>query len=298
MRWRKVTLIGVGLLGGSLGSALKHYNLAESVFGFVRREASIRECLDKGAVDVATLDLEEAVSDAEIIVLCTPPSKMYELTERMLPSLAPGTIVTDVGSVKTSIVNNLHPLVNRGGCRFIGSHPMAGAEKTGVSNAAYDLFKNTSCIVTPLDNSSPDAVANLTALWESVGARVVLLSPETHDKLVGRCSHLPHILAAALSNYVLESDHINEQGLVCGNGFRDTTRIASGSPLMWRDIVTANKENILGILDAFMSELERFKRVLEHEYADAVEDYFAAAKQKRDTWCELKENLVSTRTGA
>jgi prephenate dehydrogenase len=207
VRWKKISLIGVGLLGGSLGLALKKRRLAHSVVGFVRRAASIAECKRAGAVDHATLDLMEAAEGADLVVLCTPIAQMRPLVERMLPALKRGVIVTDVGSVKARVVTDVESLVSRAGAHFVGSHPMAGAEKTGVSAARADLFADAVCVVTPSAKSNPAAVRKVEQLWKSVGGRLLRLTPGTHDELVSRSSHLPHVVAAGLANLVLNPRH-------------------------------------------------------------------------------------------
>jgi prephenate dehydrogenase len=285
MHWQKVTLVGVGLLGGSLGLALRQRRLASKVDGYVRRTASIAECEKIGAVDHATRDLNRAVENADLIVLCTPLGQMREITEKMLPFIKKGAIVTDVGSVKGTIVEELEPLVAKAGAYFVGSHPMAGGEKMGVSAAREDLFNNAICIVTPTQNSDKGAVRRVEELWKSVGSKPITVSPGVHDDLVSRSSHLPHVVAAELANYVLSPVHPKEQSLVCANGFRDTTRIASGSPEMWRDISMANRKNLSRVLGVFIEDLTEFQLALDNGDVKAIEEFFEKAKQRRDQWC-------------
>jgi prephenate dehydrogenase len=262
VRWKKVTLIGVGLLGGSLGLALKQRRLAGSVVGYVRRKASEVECKKVRAVDLATRNLLRAVAGADLIVLCTPIAQMRPLVEQMLPALKPGALVTDVGSVKGSVVQDLEALVARAGASFVGSHPMAGAEKTGVAAARANLFVNAVCVITPTRKSNPSGVRKIERLWTSVGCRLLRLTPAVHDELVSRSSHLPHVVAAELANLVLHPGQPKAQPALCANGFRDTTRIASGSPEMWRDIALANRQNLSRALAVFMADLEGFRRAL------------------------------------
>ena len=284
VHWKKVTLVGVGLLGGSLGLALKRRRLANSVWGFVRRPGSLRECQRFGAVDQATLNLEEAVTGADLVVLCTPIAQMPPLAERTVRFLSPGTIVTDVGSVKASVVRDVSSVMSKPGAHFVGSHPMAGSEKTGVAAAQADLFVDAVCVVTPEPKSNRSAVGKIVRLWKSVGCRVLQMAPETHDELVSRSSHLPHILAAQLSNLVLNPNAPKNQALLCANGFRDTTRIASGSPEMWRDIALANRKNLLIALDSFVDHLGEFRRVLRRGDEAAISRFLEQAKQRRDKW--------------
>jgi len=284
VHWKKVTLVGVGLLGGSLGLALRKRRLARSVVGFVRRRASVAECESGGAVGLATQDLKRAVEQADLIVLCTPIAQMRPLVEQMIPELKPGVIVTDVGSVKASVVRELESLLARVGAHFVGSHPMAGSERTGVAAARADLFQDAVCVITPTRDSKKAAVRKVAELWRSVGARLLRLSPQAHDDLVSRSSHLPHVLATQLVNLVLQPESPKEQALLCANGFRDTTRIASGSPEMWRDIAMANRENLLRALAAFESGLSEFKRALRGRNERAVSRFFEQARQRRDAW--------------
>lgn len=286
VQWKKVTLVGVGLLGGSLGQALQQRRLAGEVLGYVRRSASVKECLKAGAVDAATRDLLSAVTGAELVVLCTPISRMRLLVEQMLPALRPGAIVTDVGSVKGTVVRELEPLVAEAGAHFIGSHPMAGAEKMGVSAARPDLFVNAVCVVTPTRRSNRAALRKVEQFWKTVGCRVVRLTPEKHDALVSLSSHLPHLVAAHLVNLVLDPARRPEQALLCANGFRDTTRVASGSPEMWRDIALANRKNLLAAVEAFARELRRFRAVLKKRDARQIAEVFERAKQRRDHWLQ------------
>ena len=284
MQWQKVTLVGVGLLGGSLGLALKQRKLAARVEGFVRRQASVDECQKLGVVDAAHLDLTKAVQGADLIVFCTPLAQMRALAERISTSVGRGVpaepLVTDVGSVKRSVVDELEPLFPN----FVGSHPMAGSEKTGPAAATADLFRDSVCIVTPTPQSNPKAVDRIEELWRSIGAISRRLSPDTHDELVSRSSHLPHVLAAQLVNYVLGANRPKDQALLCANGFRDTTRIASGSPEMWRDIALSNRENVIRELAGFIDHLEALRTALQKGDSQAIDRFFTEAKRRRDAW--------------
>jgi len=274
------------LLGGSLGLALRQSRLAEAVFGFVRRASSVKECERLGAVDRATRDLEIAVADADLIILCTPIAQMRHIVEQMLPALKVGAIVTDVGSVKGRVVRELEPLVARAGGHFVGSHPMAGAEKMGVAAARADLFLDAVCVITPTKKSNKIAVAKVGRLWKAVGCRLLKLKPERHDELVSRSSHLPHVAAATLAALVLDSASPRQQAALCANGFRDTTRIASGSPEMWRDISLANRQNLSRAVGAFVADLQKFQRLLKKSNGATLSRFFERAKKLREGWAE------------
>jgi prephenate dehydrogenase len=285
VQFRKITVIGVGLLGGSIGLAVKRRKLARQTAGFVRRAASVAECRKLGAVDLATRDLRRAVEDADLVVLCTPLAQMRPFTKRMLPVLKRGAVVTDVGSVKTSVVRALESLIQKAGAHFVGSHPMAGAERTGVAAACADLFENAVCVVTPTRKTNRAALKKVEQFWKSLGSSVLELTPETHDALVGRSSHLPHVVAATMAGHVLNPARPKHQAAVCANGFRDTTRIASGSPEMWRDIALANRRNLGRSLEAFIADLKKIRRVLAKGDAKTIARFFETAKKRRDAWC-------------
>ena len=283
--FRKITIIGVGLLGGSIGLAVKRRKLARQTAGFVRRNASLKDCERTGAVDFATTDLLAAVWDADLVILCTPLAQMQSRVREMLPALKRGAIVTDVGSVKASVVRELESLIQKSGAHFVGSHPMAGAEKTGVSAARAELFERTVCVVTPTKKTNPTALKKVEQFWRAVGSRVLELKPEVHDALVSRSSHLPHVVAATLASHVLSPAQPRHQATLCANGFRDTTRIASGSPEMWRDIALANRKNLGRSLDAFIADLQKFRRLVKKGDAKAITKFFETAKKRRDNWC-------------
>ena len=285
MQFQKITIIGVGLLGGSIGLAANKRRVAGEIAGFVRSKKNISNCEKFGATDFATTDLIAAVSNSDLIILCTPLAQMLPLAKQFLPALKRGAIVTDVGSVKSGVVRELESLAQKSGAHFVGSHPMAGAEKTGVAAARENLFENAVCVLTPTKKSSAVAVRKLEQFWKSLGARVLKLDAAQHDLLVSRSSHLPHVVAATLANLVLNPASPNTQAQLCATGFRDTTRIASGSPEMWRDIALANRKNLSRSVDAFVAELKKFQSALKSGDAKAVEKIFAAAKSRRDNWC-------------
>jgi len=285
VRFQKITIVGVGLLGGSLGLAIKRHRLARQVCGYVRRAASIRDCERIRALDFATTDLLAAVWDADLIVLCTPLAQMRSLVEQMRPALKRGAIVTDVGSVKASVVKGLESLVAKTGAHFVASHPMAGAEKTGVLAAKADLFECAMCVVTPTQRTNKVALRKVEQFWKTLGCRLLRLSPDTHDLLVSRSSHLPHAVAATLATVILDPKQPKHQAALCANGFRDTTRIASGSPEMWRDIALTNSKHLVRALDGLVSELGRFRGALKRGDSKAIARFFETAKQRRDDWC-------------
>ena len=286
MPWDRISLIGVGLLGGSLGLAIKQRKMAGRVHAHVRRPESIAECQQFGTADFATQNIAQAVEGADFIIICTPLAQMREVMEQMGPHLKPGAIITDVGSVKGSVVQELEPLALKWKCEFVGSHPMAGSEKRGMSASRADLFQGAICLITPTNNSSPKAFAAVQQLWKDLGSTPVRMTPDIHDDLVSRSSHLPHVVAAELANYVLSPAHPKEQAMVCATGFRDTTRIAASSPEVWRDIALANHKNLARVLGVFIEDLQEFQLALERGDAKIIEEFFANASKRRAQWSE------------
>ncbi len=285
MAFKKISIIGVGLLGGSIGLAVRQHRLASEVAGYVRRPASLKDCERAAAVDYATTDLLAAVSNADLIILGTPLAQMSALAKQFLPALKRGAIVTDVGSVKTEIVSELETILKKSGAHFVGGHPMAGGEKNGVLAARKDLFANAVCVLTPTKKSNANAVKKLEHFWKTLGARILKMTPVQHDLLVSRSSHLPHTIAATLASLVLNPAATEMQSALCATGFRDTTRVASGSPEMWRDIALANRPQLRAALDEFVRELQRVQAILRGGKPEEIETFFTTAKKRRDAWC-------------
>ena len=284
VRFQKITIVGVGLLGGSLGLAIRRRRLAKQVCGYVRRAASIKDCERVGAMDFTTSDLLAVVRDADLVILCTPLAQMRSLVIQMLPALKRGAIVTDVGSVKGSVVKEVESIVVQAGAHFVGGHPMAGGEKSGVLASRADLFDDAICVLTPTKRTNRVALRKVEAFWKSLGARLLRTSPEAHDEFVSRSSHLTYLVATTLANTVLDPKLPKEQALLCATGFRDTTRVASSSPEMWRDIALANRKNLSRALDRFITNARKFQQALAKSDAPAIVKYNAAAKDRRDRW--------------
>ena len=286
MPWDRISIIGVGMLGGSLGLAIKQRKMAGKVHAYVRRAEGVAECKQFSTADFATQSIAQAVEGADFIVICTPLAQMRQVMELMGPHLKPGAIITDVGSVKGSIVQELEPLALKWKCEFIGSHPMAGSEKRGMNAAKADLFNSAICLITPTAHSSASGFSAVQNFWKDLGGVPVRMTPELHDDLVSRSSHLPHVVAAELANYVLSPAHPKEQAMVCATGFRDSTRIAAGSPEVWRDIAMANQKNLARVLGVFIEDMQEFQLALERGDAKMIEEFFSKAKQRREQWSQ------------
>ncbi len=277
-----ITILGPGLLGGSIGMAIRQHKVAESVCIWARRpEAAVQAC-DRGAADRAEPDLRHAVQDADLVVLATPIGTMADLVTRMKSGLKPGALVTDVGSVKYPVVTALDDLLS-GTAQFVGAHPMAGSEQSGIEVARADLFDDAVCLLTPSEVTDRDALAKIHDFWVALGCRVQTVAPHLHDEIVGQVSHLPHLTAAALVNAVCRSD-ATMLGYA-GAGLRDSTRIAAGDPEMWTEICLENQQEIRRALDELIDELGQFRAVLENQDAVGLKALLKRAKHYRD---ELK----------
>ena len=282
--FNKVAILGMGLLGGSLGKALRRRGLASCVAGYARRHETVQACLALDAAHVASTDPLEVVQEADLVVLCTPVCQMAELARLTLPHLSPNAVVTDVGSTKAAIVSELEPLFAKRGISFVGGHPMAGSDQSGVAASKEDLYVNARCVVTPTDRSPGAAVSRIRQLWEAVGGRVQLASPKDHDQWAARASHLPHLLASSLAHYTL--DPLQPEGVreLCATGFRDTTRLANGSPEMWRDIALTNRDEIRLAIQAWTADLAALDSALADASPSSIERYLQEAKERREAW--------------
>lgn len=283
----KLTIIGVGLLGGSIGLGLKATSSRYQITGYGYRRETLEKAVEFGAIDGFNLDLAEAVLDADLVILCTPVGLFAEILGKLAPVLKPGTVVTDVGSTKRSVVKLATELLPES-CRFIGSHPMAGSEKRGVEYARADLFHRALCIVTPTARSQKDAVVSVEQFWQTLGMRVVRLSPEEHDAAVSDISHVPHIVASAL--VAMQSQMALP---LAGKGFLDTTRVASGDALLWRDILLDNRDNVRASLDRLQREIDLLRKLLSPSKAEALTAWLASVGQRRDELVREKLKEIS-----
>lgn len=281
-----VAIVGVGLIGGSLGMAAKERKLARRVTGIGRSEQKLMRAKILGAIDDYCLDLETGASDADLVVICTPVRTVVPTIERMAASFKPGAIVTDVGSTKAEIVSGASRVVPAG--KFVGGHPMAGSEQAGVDAAFPDLFLGATYVLTPTDETDLDALGAVAALAEAVGARVETMSPEEHDAAVAVISHLPHVISCALLHTA--EDLQRRDGRVfrlAAGSFRDLTRISDSPPVIWRDICLSNRSAIAAGIELFQEWLSRFRRALEADDADAVMSAFEEACRIRETYLRM-----------
>ena len=279
-----VCIVGTGLIGGSFGLAVKERGLAKRVIGVARSVETLRKAVEAGVCDEATDDVVQAASGADFVFLAPPVGQMRALCEQIAPVLRAGAIITDAGSTKADIVRDCASLF-AGRAAFVAGHPMAGSEQTGVDAARGDLFEGAMWLLTPTARTPDFAVANLKKLVTALGATPLLLDPDTHDELLAVTSHLPHVTASALVHVFMNAhrEHEVAQHLVAG-GWRDATRVAAGSPEMWRDICIANKPALLDGLAHLMTEMETFRALLESSDESGLYTWFddaATARRKQ-----------------
>ncbi|MDD2707134.1 MAG: prephenate dehydrogenase [Verrucomicrobiae bacterium] len=277
-RFRQVTILGPGLLGGSVGMAIRKRKLARRVVIWGRRLEAAREAVKKGAADAVAGSPDEAVAGSDLVILCTPVEIMPDLARQFRARLARGAIVTDVGSTKYEVVKVLSQILERKAA-FVGAHPMAGSEKDGLKAARANLFDGAVCILTPLPQTAMKAVDRVRVFWERLGCRLRTATPSEHDEWVASISHLPHLTAAALVNSVARGTPRAFD--VAGNGFRDTTRVAAGPAEMWTGIILSNREEIRRNLQRLIDELETLNRhITNHAAADLLACLRAAREQR------------------
>lgn len=277
---KRIAILGPGLLGGSLALKLRTSGGCRVAI-WARRAAAVEEIRERGCADESSTTVEDVVSEADVVVFCVPVAAMPVLAREVVKFVKPGALVTDVGSVKARVVAELGEIF-RGKARFVGSHPMAGSEFTGLKAADARLFDHATCIVTPDAATAPEAVGAACAFWEGIGCRVVQLAAGEHDACVALISHLPHVVAGALiHNAACMNSHAFS---VVGPGFRDTTRVASGPPEMWVGILGENAAAVTTALDALIAKLTEFRHILSASPVDgkALREYLATAKETRD----------------
>jgi prephenate dehydrogenase len=277
---RRLTLLGLGLLGGSVAKAARAQGLAREIVAVGRRRESMEPALREGVVDFITTDVADGVAGSDFCVLATPVATLGARLAEVWTAAPADALLTDVGSTKAAIVSAAETLGRSRRLHFVGGHPMAGSEKSGYQVARADLFKGALVILTPTDSTAIEALKRVTEFWEAVGARVTTLDPVTHDRAVAAISHLPHLVADALVDAVLRMDsHFLE---FAAAGFRDTTRIAASSPQVWREIFEVNRPALGEALAAFRRALDELERVIDTGDAAAVERELERIKRARE----------------
>ncbi|MDO8683988.1 MAG: prephenate dehydrogenase [Armatimonadota bacterium] len=284
-----IAIIGVGLIGGSLGLAAKQLDLAKRVIGIGRNEQRLARAKTLGAVDDFTLHASEGVANADLVVVCMPVSYIVPTIREISPFLKSGAIVTDVGSTKSEIVLGAESVISNS-AHFIGGHPMAGSEASGVEAAKADLFKDAAYVITPTNNTNLKAMRCLIDFARNLGSRTIVMTPEEHDESVAIMSHAPHVLAAAALRIAHEAELARPGDVfsLAAGSFRDLTRVAGSPPILWRDICMSNRKAVTSTLKRFEDTLAAMRKVIEKGNPTEIEALFEEAGSIRESQMENK----------
>ncbi len=280
---KKIAIIGVGLIGGSLALALKKAGQIQTVCGWDTNSDNLRLAVELGVVDDAAADIAQAVADADVVMLAVPVGNMLQVAQMVIPNMQPEAILTDAGSVKESVVTAIEPLAISSGVSFVAGHPISGTERSGAGAAFAELYCGKRCILTPTDKTDTAAVAVIEAMWQAAGSEVVYMDVVKHDRILAAISHLPHMIAYSLVNSVSSYDRYPENILeYSAGGFRDFTRIASSDPIMWRDIALNNRDSLVEMITQFEQFLTELKQDIIGGDGDRLHEFFHRSKISRD----------------
>ena len=283
--FNRVTIVGPGLLGASIAMSLKKKGIAGEIWVWLRNKQKKELCDKSEWCDRALVDLQDAVSDSDLVILCTPVELILDQLTTVSDWLKPGCIVTDVGSLKKGICQRADEVFRDKQIYFVGSHPMAGSEKTGMKYASSSMLEKKNCIVTPTDKTNSKYLNKISRMWKMLEMKVTHKTPDLHDEIVGWISHLPHLIASVLINTVGEKDPTWMD--LSGNGLKDTTRIASGNPTMWKEILIGNRKNLNISIEHLIENLNDMKVALVSEDSGKINKLLDSAKIKRD---QLNDN--------
>jgi prephenate dehydrogenase len=267
---KTVVIVGVGLIGGSLAAALRSRKLVQTIIGVGRDSARLELARQAGLIDKSSTDLAAAAAQADVIVFCTPVDRVAQGVREAVQHARPGTLLTDVGSVKQPICDALRDIPT-----FIGSHPIAGSHRQGFEAADANLFEGRTCVVTPLPSATTAQVIRVERLWQGIGMRTVQMSPDDHDQALAMTSHLPHLVASALASTLTEANQP-----LTGSGFRDTTRIAAGDPDLWTSILLQNGQHVIRGIEAVQRQLEAYKQSLAAQNGEQIKRLLSEGKQR------------------
>ena len=282
---KKLTIFGVGLIGGSLALALKKANFCDEIVGCSRDASHLQQAVDLGVIDSFELDPVAAVRDADVVFLSVPMRAMETVMTSFKDGLSATAIVTDGGSSKASVVAAAEKVFGEVPARFVPAHPIAGREKSGVQAAFDSLYVDHKVILTPLEHTDAAAIETVSKMWQATGAVVAKLGVEQHDQVLAATSHLPHVVAYALVDTLAQTTFVDEIFQFAAGGFRDLSRIASSDPTMWSDICLENREAILEMISAYSSSLEQIREMIEQNDHERLFETFQQSKLTRDSYC-------------
>jgi cyclohexadieny/prephenate dehydrogenase len=292
--FRKVALIGFGLIGGSIARAARAQGLAGEIVTTARSAKTRARVVELGIVDSVVETNVEAVRDADLVILCIPVGACGEVAREIAPVLKPGAIVSDVGSVKGAVVRDMAPYLPAG-VHFVPAHPVAGTEHSGPDSGFAELFINRWCILTPPEGVDPDAIERLRGFWTAIGAKVEIMTPDHHDLVLAITSHLPHLIAYTIVGTADELAQVTSSEVMkfSAGGFRDFTRIAASDPIMWRDVFLANKEAVLEMLGTFNEDLSKLTRAIRRGDGEALFEHFTRTRAIRRGIVEIGQDSAA-----
>jgi cyclohexadieny/prephenate dehydrogenase len=278
----RLALIGIGLIGSSIARAARANGLVGEIVVQTRRPETLERARELGLGDVYTSDMTEAARGADLVIACVPVGASEAVARAIAPVLKSGAIVSDVGSVKTSVVRQMASILPAG-VHFVPAHPIAGTEYSGPDAGFAELFHNRWCILTPIEDADPEAVARLAAFWQGMGARVEQMSPEHHDLVLAITSHIPHLIAYNIVGTAADMEDSLRSEVIkfSASGFRDFTRIAASDPVMWRDIFLHNKDAVLEMLGRFTEDLTALQRAIRRGDGDTLFEHFSRTREIR-----------------
>jgi prephenate dehydrogenase len=279
IHFHKVTILGVGLIGASFALAMRKHGLCNEIAGHGRKEGNLIRAKEKGIIDSFDLDPSKACAGADLVLFAVPVGSFVDLLTKIKGALEKNTIVSDAGSVKGRLVRDMEALMPEG-VSFVGAHPIAGSDRSGIDPAGADLFKGAKCILTPTEKTGEEALAKITALWQTFGSVIKIMNPDEHDRIYAVVSHLPHLIAYEIMNTVADMDA--SYLAFSGQGFKDSTRIASSAPELWRDICLLNKDFVLESIEIFKRNLDRASQYIRDSDAESIERDFRKARTLRE----------------
>ena len=287
---KKVVIIGLGLIGGSIARTLSGLNLDVEIVGVGRNEAFLQDALEAGAITSWTTDLKESTTGADIVIVAVPSLTVQAVLEEIKPVLPEHTVITDAASVKNAVVKAAENVFGEVPAKFVPGHPIAGSEHSGFAASRTDLFNGKKVILTPLEHTDPDAINLVAALWQALGAEVLMMSVDRHDEVLAATSHLPHLLAFSLVDTLSQQGESEEIFRYAAGGFKDFTRIASSDPQMWHDIFLANGKATITILDTYIRDLSRLREAVLSGDSEELMSTFTRARKSRARFLEFFEN--------
>ena len=289
--FKKIAIIGLGLIGGSIGLAAKRFSNKIHLQGFAKSDLTVKTALSRGLVSEAYLDLSQINRDIDLVILATPLSSFASIVKEISPYLKDGCVITDTGSAKSKVIIEIEDILPES-IHFVPGHPIAGTEMSGPEAGFADLFDNRWCVLTPSKRTNLDKLNDVKAFWENLGAMVEIMDPEYHDKVLAITSHIPHLIAYNIVGTANDLANVNKKEVVkySAGGFRDFTRIAASDPIMWRDIFINNSDAVLEMLDYFSNDLDKLKSAIEDNDYEYLENFFKKTRNVRKNIIEAGQD--------